>query len=117
VAPALASAIVEITWSPQTPLADGIGARLDEVQGTAVHNLTSGVGRSPLRLVVPVQTSARIFAAGGQMRLTVFAAPITAEDEQAAAVSLDADQAFEAFASLFYVVPPEPTYSFVNGTR
>lgn len=113
VAPKLVSAVVEVLWEPSTPAAEGLGARL-EMPGTNTTLLSETVGRSPLRLVVPMRTAERLFADGGTLRLTVYAMPITDEDEQAAAASLAVDQPFQAFASLFYGTPPSPTYSILD---
>jgi hypothetical protein len=118
VAPKLVSAVVEVLWEPNTPAAEGLGARLEMpgVDGNATL-LSETVGRSPLRLVVPVQTAERLFAAGGTLRLAVYAMPITDEDEQAAAASVAVDQPFQAFASLFYGTPPSPAYTILDEGR
>jgi len=115
--PNLASAVVEVTWKAGTPLAEGLGGRIDRVAGGNATPLAQAVSRSPMRLVVPVDTARRYYGpSGGDLRLTVYAMPITQEDEQAAAAALAVDQSFQAFASLFYGAPPDPTYSFVNAT-
>jgi hypothetical protein len=117
VSPQLASAVVEVTWSSTQPAADGLGARLDAQGGDPDAPVAQVVGRSPLRLVVAQAAAQRLFAAsGGTLTLTVYAMPVTAEDEQAAAAAVVVDQPFKAYASLFYVVPGSPTYSLVNGT-
>jgi hypothetical protein len=118
VGPRLVSAVVEIVWDAATPLADGLGGRLEMPPAGGAANgtlLAEGVGRSPLRLVVPVQTAERLYAGGGTLRLTVYAMPVTDEDEQAVAAAVAVDQRFQAFASLFYGAPPEPTYSILDG--
>ncbi|HUR26120.1 MAG TPA: carboxypeptidase-like regulatory domain-containing protein [Candidatus Thermoplasmatota archaeon] len=118
VAPALASAVIEVAWEPGSPAAAGLGARLEHMDGSGGNatELSSVVGRSPLRLVVPQVTAAKLFTQGGDLRLTVYAMPVTDEDEQAVAAAVAVDQRFQAFASLFYVVPATATYSFVEGT-
>lgn len=112
--PGLVTAVVELVWDPGTSLADGLGADLTHPDRPDAL-LAQNVGRSPLRLVLAQQTVGKEFPAGGDVRLTVRATPITDEDEQAVAAALDVNQGFEAYASLFYGTAPDPSYSFVDG--
>jgi Carboxypeptidase regulatory-like domain len=115
--PKLVAAVVEVSWTAGQPLAEGLGATLTHVEpGAEPSVLSEVVGRSPLRLVVAQQVAAQRFAQGGELRLDVYARPVTDEDEQAVAATVAAEQKFQAFASLFYGVAPDPTYSFVTGT-
>jgi hypothetical protein len=111
VGPALVTAIVEVVWTPTQPFAQGLGGRLEQTRSDGTHVLAEKVARSPLRLAVPQETARQEFKDGGSLRLVVSAQPITDEDEQAIAAGLGVDQSFEAFASLFYGVPPDPSYS------
>ena len=111
--PGLLTAIVEVTWTSAQPLAEGLGANLTKVDLPGPP-LSETVGRTPLRLVIPQLRSAQLFANGGDIRLVVYAQPITDEDEQAVAASVAVNQQFDAYASLFYGVPPDPSYSFVG---
>jgi hypothetical protein len=113
VSPRLATAIIEIVWSPSQPLAEGLEGELRHVAGN-VTTLADQVARSPMRLVLAQQVARQRFSEGGSLRLIVSAHPITAEDEQAIAAGVDIDQPFKAFASLFYGALPEPSYSILT---
>lgn len=115
VEPDLAGVVVEINWEPTSPAAETLGARL-ETTGLGASNavLAEVVGASPLRLVVPQITAERYYAAGGLMRLTVYAQPDNDANEAGAGAALAFQQDYRAFASLFYVAPPHPTYSVFN---
>jgi hypothetical protein len=111
--PALVAAVVEVTWEATQPLAEGLGATLSDPKGEGTV-LTEAVGRSPLRLVLAQAAAERSYASGGDLRLEVYARPVTDEDEQAVAATVAVQQSFQAFATLFYGAPPDPTYSFVD---
>jgi len=115
VEPDLAGVVLEINWEPTTPAAETLGARL-ETTGLGASNavLSEVVGPSPLRMVVPQITAERYYAAGGLMRLTVYAQPDNDANEAGAGAALAFQQDYRAFASLFYVAPPDPTYTVYN---
>ena len=112
VAPELAGAVIEVYWEPTTDAASSIGARLETLElGQLNLILSEVVGTSPLRLTVPQLAAERYYAAGGLMRLTVFAAPNADETEAGVGASVLVEQAITAYSSLFYVAPPDPSYT------
>lgn len=112
VGPDLAGAVVEVFWEPSTAAAASIGARLETLElGQLNLNLGEVVGGSPLRLQVPQVTANRYYASGGLMRLTVFAAPDTDATESTAGATVLVQQPLTAYASLFYIAPPDPSYT------
>jgi hypothetical protein len=112
VSPDLAGAVVEVFWDPTTAAASSVGARLETLElGQLNLNLGEVVGESPLRLMVPQTVATRYYASGGLMRLTVYAAPNSDETETGVGATLLFQQPLTAYASLFYVAPPDPSYS------
>lgn len=111
----LAGAVVEIFWEPGTVLSESMGAKLETLD-LGQLNLVLGqvVGTSPLRITVPESTAARYYPQGGLMRLTVYAEPNADENEAGVGVSVLIEQAVTAYASLFYVAPPSPTYTIAD---
>ena len=111
----LAGAVVEVYWEPGTSAAASVGARLETLElGQLNLILSEVVGTSPLRLSVPQLQAERYYSAGGLMRLTVFAAPNADENEAGVGASVLVEQALTAYASLFYVAPPDPAYTIAN---
>lgn len=112
---ALAGAVVEVFWDASTPAAESMGAKLETLE-LGQLNLVLGevVGTSPLRIMVPQSTAERYYPEGGLMRLTIFARPNTDENEAGIGASVLVEQQVEAFATLFYVQPPDPTYTISN---
>ncbi len=112
----LAGAVIEVAWDAGTPAAEDLTATL-ETLGLGDFNFVLGevVGASPLRISVPNDVAMKYYPSGGLMRLTVASAPATDEEEAGTGASFAFQQDFQAFASLFYVEPPSPTYSFVTG--
>ncbi len=74
-------------------------------------NLGEVVGEFPLRIAVPQTVAERYYTAGGLMRLTVFGAPNADETEAGTGATVLFQQRFTAYASLFYVAPPDPSYT------
>jgi hypothetical protein len=111
----LAGAVVEVFWEPVTDAAASIGIRLETLD-LGQLNLVLGetVGESPLRIMVPQSTANRYYPQGGLMRLTVFAEPNSDETEAGAGASILVQQPLDAYASLFYVAPPDPSYSIAD---
>jgi hypothetical protein len=117
VGPELAGAVIEIYWEPTTDAAASIGARLETLElGQLNLILAETVGESPLRLSVPQLSAERYYSGGGLMRLTVFAAPNADETEAGVGASVLVQQAITAYASLFYVAPPDPAYTIANAS-
>ncbi|HUR24532.1 MAG TPA: carboxypeptidase-like regulatory domain-containing protein [Candidatus Thermoplasmatota archaeon] len=113
--PDLSGAVIEIYWDPGTTAASSIGARLETLElGQLNLVLAEVVGTSPLRLSVPQLAAERYYTAGGLMRLTVYAAPNADENEAGVGASALVEQAITAYASLFYVAPPDPAYTIAN---
>lgn len=113
----LAGAVVEVFWEPASPLSESIGAKLETLDlGQLNLVLGQAVGTSPLRITVPESTAQRYYPQGGIMRLTVFAEPNADENEAGVGVSFLADQAVSAYASLFYVAPPDPSYTIADAS-
>lgn len=111
----LAGAVIEVFWEPTSPLATSIGAKLETLD-LGQLNLVLGqvVGTSPLRISVPESTAQRYYPQGGLMRLTVYAEPNSDENEAGTGASVLVQQPVQAYASLFYVQPPDPSYSIAN---
>lgn len=116
VSPELAGAVIEIVWEPVTPLAESFGARL-ETLGLGDLNvvMSEAKGVSILRLTVAKEVAEKYYAGGGIMRLTVFAMPLTDENEVGAGAAVAVQQPFQAFASMFYIEGPDPTYTVGSG--
>jgi hypothetical protein len=115
VEPGLAGAVVELYWEPVTEAARSAALRLETLE-LGQLNLILGevVGESPLRVMVPQAVAERYYASGGLMRLTVFAAPNADETEAGSGASLLFQQPMTAYASLFYVAPPDPSYTIAD---
>lgn len=115
VGPDLAGAVIEIAWDSGTPAADSFHAVLETI-GLGDFNVMLGeaVGTSVLRLPVGQAVAEKYYTAGGQMRLTVTVEPNVDEDESGTGAGVAVNQEFQAFASLFYVEPPSPTYTIEN---
>lgn len=115
VGPDLAGAVIEVFWEPFTPAAESMGLRLETLElGQLNIVLGQVLGPSPLRISVPQSVAEKYYPGGGLMRLTVFAASDAHQNEAGVGASLAFQQSFEAFASLFYVQPPEASYTLAN---
>ena len=111
----LAGAVVELYWEPTTQLAESLGAKLETLElGQLNLVLAQVVGTSPLVLRVPESTAERYYPEGGLMRLTIYAEPNADENEAGVGVTVAVQQTATAYASLFYVQPPEPSYTLGN---
>lgn len=112
----LAGAVIEVYWEPTTQAAASLGLRLETLElGQLNIVLGDVVGPSPLRVSVPQSTAERYYSGGGLMRLTMFAASDSHQNEAGVGASVAFQQAFEAYISLFYVEPPSDTYSIADG--
>jgi hypothetical protein len=112
VGPDLTGAVVEVFWDPSSAAATSVGARLETLElGQLNLNLGEVVGGSPLRLQVPQVTANRYYASGGLMRLTIFAASDAEATESTAGATVLFQQPLTAYASLFYIAPPDPAYT------
>ncbi len=115
VSPGLAGLVVEVAWDPATDASVSLEATLETLGlGDSNQLLAQAVGTSVLRLQLAEDLAAKLYPAGGQMRLTVRVLPNTDETETGVGVGLALNQEFEAFASAFYVEPPPPTYSIAG---
>lgn len=113
----LAGAVVEVYWEPTTQLAASLGAKLETLElGQLNLVLAQVVGTGPLVLRVPQSTAERYYPEGGLMRLTIYAEPNADENEAGVGISVAVQQPATAYASLFYVQPPDPTYSIGNAS-
>lgn len=111
----LAGAVIEVFWEPTTDAATSIGARLETLElGQLNLILSEVVGASPLRLTVPQLAAERYYTSEGLMRLTVYAAPNADENEAGIGASALVNQPITAYASLFYVAPPDPAYTIAS---
>jgi len=111
--PRLAGAVIEVAWEAASPASRSLGARLETLGlGDQNHVLAEAVGEPVLRLEVPRVTAQKYYASGGHLRLTVFVAQ-NVDEEEAGSLGAGAavNQGFEAFASLFYVEGPPPSYT------
>lgn len=108
----LAGAVVEVYWDPTTQMAESLGAKLETLE-LGQLNLVLGqvVGTSPLIIRVPQSTAERYYPSGGLMRLTLYAEPNVDENEAGTGAAVAFQQVASAYASLFYVAPPDPTYT------
>ncbi len=114
--PDLAGAVIEVYWEPTTAAAESLGLRLETLE-LGQLNIVLGelVGPSPLRVTVPQSTAERYYPGGGLMRLTMYAASDSQQNEAGVGASVAFQQAFEAYISLFYVEPPADSYSIADG--
>lgn len=111
----LAGAVIEVFWEPFSPGAESLGLRLETLElGQMNVVLGEVVGPSPLRVSVPQSAAEKYYPGGGLMRLTVFAASDAHQNEAGIGSSVAFQQSFQAFASLFYVAPPDPSYTIAN---
>lgn len=108
----LAGVIVEIAWTPTQELAASFHASL--YIGDDTEPVTEGIGTSILRLHVPEATTRERLPVGGDMRVVVQVLPDTDANEAGVGVGVAVNQDFQAFASLFYVAPPDPTYTIAG---
>ncbi len=112
VSPELAGLVLEVAWDATTDASASLEATLETLGlGDSNQLLGQAVGTSVLRIQVAEDTAAKLYPAGGQMRLTVRVLPNTDETETGVGLGLAANQEFQAFASAFYVEGPSPTYS------
>jgi hypothetical protein len=115
VGPDFAGAVIEMAWAPLTPAADSLGMRLDSLElGQLNLNLGETLGTNPLRITVPNSVAVKYYPEGGLMRFQAFAAADAAANEAGVGVSAPFSQPFTAYASLFYVTPPDPSYTLNN---
>lgn len=115
VGPGLAGAVVEVFWKPTTDAAKSVGAKLETLE-LGQLNLVLGqvVGESPLRIMVPQTVAERYYTSGGIMRLTVYAAPDSAQNEAGVGASALVQQPLTAYSSQFFVQPPDPSYTIAD---
>jgi hypothetical protein len=99
-APDLEGAVIEVAWTAGSPLADRMHARLVTTDlGKLNTVLADGSGTSPLRLEVPREAAMLYYGSGGLMKLYVDLVPSGSTPAPAGA---SAQQAFDAYARLFY---------------
>ncbi|MEK6986002.1 MAG: carboxypeptidase regulatory-like domain-containing protein [Candidatus Thermoplasmatota archaeon] len=111
----LAGAVIELFWEAGSPLGQALHAKLETLNlGELNVILAETIGTSPLRLPVAQATASKYYTDGGVMRLTVRVDPNNDATEQAVGAGLAFEQQFDAFASLFYVAPPSPTYTIAD---
>lgn len=111
----LAGAVIELFWDAASPLGQALHAKLETLNlGELNVVLAETIGTSPLRLPVAQTIAAKYYTDGGTMRLTVRVDPNNDAGEQAVGVGFAFEQQFDAFASLFYVAPPSPTYTIAD---
>lgn len=107
-APDLAGVVIEVAWTPGSPLATQFTATLETLSlGDLNQVLAEATGESVLRLEVPQDVTRILYPAGGLMRVTI--APAVSPDEPS--VSLHVSQDVQLFVSMFYVDPPSPDYT------
>ncbi|MEA3135878.1 MAG: hypothetical protein QOC71_159 [Thermoplasmata archaeon] len=105
--PGLAGVVVEVHWEASTDASRQLLARLRAPQagGQPAEVVAETVGESPLRLEIPADM-ARSFPRWTAIRLYVELAP-----SDGMPLAADNDQAFDAFATLFYIDPAPPGYT------
>lgn len=104
----LAGGVIEVYWDPFTPAAESLGLRVETLElGQLNVVLGEVIGASPLRITVPESAAEKYYPGGGLMRLTVFAASDSHQNEAGVGTSVALQQAFQAYASLFYVAVPD----------
>jgi hypothetical protein len=116
VGPGLAGAVIEVFWTPTTDAAKSVGAKLETLE-LGQLNLVLGqvVGPSPLRILVPQTVAERYYVSGGMMRLSVYAAPDSAQNEAGVGASALLQQPLTAYSTQFFVAPPDPSYTIADG--
>lgn len=112
VEPDLAGAVIEIYWDPVSEAGKTLGMRLETLElGQLNVILGEEVGTSPLAVTVPQSAATKYYPQGGLMRLTLFAASDAAQNEAGVGYDIVAQQAYNAYASLFYIEPPPSGYT------
>ena len=112
VGPDVAGIVVETVWVPNAPSADYLRVVVETVGlGDQDAVLAEVEGKSVLRAAVTEEQGRRYYPQGGTVRVQVLAGTGADEQEQAAGIGFVAEQDFQVVASVFYVSPPDPTYS------
>ncbi len=112
----VAGIVVEVVWEPGTPAAEHLNLTVETVGFGNFDEVLAGTeGASVLRGQVNAFQSQRFYSDGGIVRVTVDPGRNTADDETGTGVGFAVQQPFEAFATVFYVEPPPPGYSIVDG--
>lgn len=105
--PELAGAVIEVFWDPRSEAGKTLGMRLETLElGQLNVVLGEVVGPNSLRVTVPESVAEKYYPGGGYMRLTVSAASDATQNEAGIGESVVVQQAFQAFATLFYVEAP-----------
>lgn len=108
----VAGIVLETAWTPKSQLAQFLNATVETVGlGDQDAQLSAVEGASILRAQVTHDQSLKYYPEGGTVRIKINAATATKEQEQAAGLGLAAEQEFQIIASIFYVTPPDPTFS------
>ena len=111
----LAGAVIEVLWDPTTPAGASLGMRLETLElGQLNVVLGDVVGPSPLRVTVPQSAAEKYYPQGGLMRLSLYAASDAAQNEAGVGYSAQVQQSVNAYASLFYIAPPEAGYTLIT---
>lgn len=114
--PDLAGAVIEVFWDAK-PGGESMGARLETLElGQLNVVLGEVVGPSGLRITVPPSAAQKYYPGGGLMRLSVYAASDAHQNEAGVGQSLQVQQAFQAYTTLFYVETPQcfSSYTFAD---
>lgn len=115
VEPDLAGAVIEVYWEPRSEAGKSLSIQLETLElGQLNVVLGHVIGESPLRITVPQTAAEKYYPQGGLMRLTVQAASDAEQNEAGIGSSIVVQQAYEAFASLFYIEPPRACYTLEN---
>lgn len=108
----LAGAVIEVFWDARSAAGESMGFTLETLElGQSNIILGDVVGPSPLRVTVPQSVAEKYYPQGGIMRLTVMARSDATQNEAGIGSSVVVQQAFQAFASLFYIDPPPGGYT------
>jgi Carboxypeptidase regulatory-like domain len=104
--PNLAGAVVEVYWDAMTPASETLHAwlRLPMVGGQGGQVVVDVTGPSPLRLEVPADLAQ---AMGRWEGITLY---VDLAEQEGGTPGFATDQAFDAYASLFYIDPPPAGY-------
>jgi hypothetical protein len=114
--PGVAGVVVEVAWEANNPASEYLRMTVETVGlGDQDAVLSEVEGKSVLRAAVTQAQGEKYYPEGGTVRVQVKAATGADEQEQAAGVGFTVEQDFQAIASIFYVEPPDPTYSATSG--
>lgn len=111
-----AGIVIEVTWESGTALADDLNITVETVGfGDADMVLTSLEGPNVLRAQVNSFQAAKFYSGGGTVRVTMGAATNIDDEEVGVGGALAFQQDYDVFASIFYIAPPQPDYTYFQG--